>query len=161
MLNTNTHTHKTTNPNRHKQTCMPIIAAPIHEKNAPPKVGTLVALRVNVSFNQISDLVDVPSANGAGRSERAEQGTLSLFCVVQERPPEGRGGPKCSAALFCVELVLNFCMAGSVYHSNIKILDLSHNNVSHIGSGFFKPAELSLTQLYLGYNAITVGDSVW
>lgn len=48
-------------------------------------------------------------------------------------------------------------MAGSVYHSNIKVLDLSHNNVSHITGGFFKPAELSLTQLYLSHNAIMVG----
>lgn len=63
---------------------------------------------------------------------------------------------KRSAAFCCVELVLNFCMAGSVYHSNIKILDLSHNNVSHINGGFFQPAELSLTQLYLGYNALVV-----
>lgn len=43
---------------------------------------------------------------------------------------------------------------GTVYHSNIKILDLSHNNISRISTGFFKPAELSVTQLYLGHNSI-------
>lgn len=47
-------------------------------------------------------------------------------------------------------------MAGAVYHSDIKALDLSHNNVSHIAGGFFKPAELSLRQLFLGHNAIQV-----
>lgn len=54
------------------------------------------------------------------------------------------------------ELAVNFCQPGSIYHSNIKVLDLSHNNVSRIDGGFFKPAELSLTQLYLAHNAITV-----
>lgn len=45
---------------------------------------------------------------------------------------------------------------GSVYHSNIKILDLSHNMISKIGSGFFRPAEVSLTHLHLAHNQLTV-----
>ncbi|XP_057660247.1 chaoptin isoform X2 [Diorhabda carinulata] len=40
---------------------------------------------------------------------------------------------------------------GSV-HSNIKILDLSHNNISSISKQFFRPVELSLTHLYLSHN---------
>lgn len=51
--------------------------------------------------------------------------------------------------------VLNF-VAGSMYHSNIKILDLSHNNISIIYPGYFRPAESSLTHLHLGYNALMV-----
>lgn len=43
---------------------------------------------------------------------------------------------------------------GSVYHSNIKILDLSHNNISIIHPGYFRPAEISLTHLHLGYNSL-------
>lgn len=53
---------------------------------------------------------------------------------------------------------LNFCQPGSIYHSNIKILDLSYNNVSRIDGGFFKPAEMSLTQLFLDHNSITVNQ---
>ncbi|XP_013100006.1 chaoptin isoform X1 [Stomoxys calcitrans] len=43
---------------------------------------------------------------------------------------------------------------GSMYHSNIKILDLSHNNISIIYPGYFRPAESSLTHLHMGYNAL-------
>lgn len=43
-----------------------------------------------------------------------------------------------------------------MYHSNIKLLDLSHNNISIIYPGYFRPAESSLTHLYLGYNALMV-----
>nr|XP_023026888.1 chaoptin [Leptinotarsa decemlineata] len=42
---------------------------------------------------------------------------------------------------------------GSV-HSNIKILDLSHNNISSISKQFFRPVDLSLTHLYLSHNHI-------
>ncbi|CAH1127122.1 unnamed protein product [Ceutorhynchus assimilis] len=40
------------------------------------------------------------------------------------------------------------------YHSNIKVLDLSFNNISVIGKQFFRPAEISLTSLYLSHNQI-------
>lgn len=50
----------------------------------------------------------------------------------------------------------NSCRVGTMYHSNIKILDLSHNNISRISPGFFRPAEISLTHLHLGHNAIIV-----
>ncbi|KAL1506530.1 hypothetical protein ABEB36_005874 [Hypothenemus hampei] len=40
------------------------------------------------------------------------------------------------------------------FHSNIKVLDLSFNNISTIAKQFFKPAEISLTNLYLSHNNI-------
>ncbi|XP_055678152.1 chaoptin-like [Lutzomyia longipalpis] len=40
----------------------------------------------------------------------------------------------------------------SQFHSNIKILDLSGNNISDINGGFFRPVEISLTHLYLSKN---------
>ncbi|CAD6994601.1 chaoptin isoform X1 [Ceratitis capitata] len=43
---------------------------------------------------------------------------------------------------------------GSMHHSNIKLLDLSHNNISIIHPGYFRPAEISLTHLYMGYNSL-------
>ncbi|KAL3279502.1 hypothetical protein HHI36_017011, partial [Cryptolaemus montrouzieri] len=39
-------------------------------------------------------------------------------------------------------------------HTNIKVLDLSFNNISTIAKGFFKPSELSLTHLYMSSNKI-------
>ncbi|XP_055324765.1 chaoptin [Sitodiplosis mosellana] len=45
--------------------------------------------------------------------------------------------------------------AGSAYHSNIKVLDLSHNVITGIMAGFFRPAEISLTHLYLAHNQLT------
>lgn len=41
-----------------------------------------------------------------------------------------------------------------VIHSNIKILDVSYNNITHISRGYFRPVELSLTHLYLSNNKI-------
>lgn len=51
---------------------------------------------------------------------------------------------------------LNLCHAGSVYPSHIKLLDLSHNNISRIEAGFFRPSEKLLSALYLGSNKLTV-----
>lgn len=51
---------------------------------------------------------------------------------------------------------LNKEHGGSAYHSNIKILDMSHNNISKVQAGYFRPAEISLTHLYLGNNFIKV-----
>ncbi|KAJ8882254.1 hypothetical protein PR048_018742 [Dryococelus australis] len=38
------------------------------------------------------------------------------------------------------------------FHSNIKVLDLSFNNISWFGRGYLRPVEISITQLYLGHN---------
>ncbi|CAG9859084.1 unnamed protein product [Phyllotreta striolata] len=80
-------------------------------------------------------------------------GTLSIFRVNASHnqirdlfvnlPPNFESGAVCS---FCAGL-------GSV-HSNIKILDLSFNNISSISKQFFKPVELSMTHLYLSHNNI-------
>ncbi|KAJ6640078.1 Chaoptin, partial [Pseudolycoriella hygida] len=77
------------------------------------QVGTLSSLRVNISHNNIVELVDNNTGYGLSRGEH-----------------------------------------GSIYHSYIKVLDLSHNNVTKIYPGFFKPAEISLTHLYLGFNSL-------
>ncbi|KAL1452518.1 hypothetical protein WDU94_006742 [Cyamophila willieti] len=39
--------------------------------------------------------------------------------------------------------------------SNIKILDLSHNNISHIGEEYFHPVINTLTHLYMSHNSLT------
>lgn len=41
-----------------------------------------------------------------------------------------------------------------VFHSNIKILDLSYNNISQISKHYFDPVETSLTHLYFSHNLI-------
>ncbi|CRK93089.1 CLUMA_CG006599, isoform A [Clunio marinus] len=48
----------------------------------------------------------------------------------------------------------DFISGSSIHHSNIKILDLSFNNISRISPGYFKPTELSLISLNLAYNVI-------
>lgn len=45
----------------------------------------MVALRVNASYNKITDLANSPAASGIGRNGGIEQGTLCLFCVVRPR----------------------------------------------------------------------------
>lgn len=46
------------------------------------------------------------------------------------------------------------CLVVSINHVSVKVLDLSHNNISFISNRFFKPAELSLLELRLGFNEI-------
>ncbi|XP_029169466.1 LOW QUALITY PROTEIN: chaoptin [Nylanderia fulva] len=43
---------------------------------------------------------------------------------------------------------------GSTVQSNIKVLDLSYNNISDIMKYYFKPVEYSLTHLYLSNNQL-------
>lgn len=50
------------------------------------------------------------------------------------------------------KIVCSYCLGIGGVHSNIKILDLSHNNISIISKQFFKPVELSITHIYLGFN---------
>lgn len=47
-----------------------------------------------------------------------------------------------------------YCPGSGGFHSNIKVLDLSYNNISHISRSFFRPAELSLTHLHLSNNML-------
>lgn len=35
-----------------------------------------------------------------------------------------------------------------------QVLDFSHNNITHIGRGYLRPIESSLTHLYLSYNSL-------
>ncbi|KZC10143.1 Chaoptin, partial [Dufourea novaeangliae] len=44
---------------------------------------------------------------------------------------------------------------GGALQSNIKVLDLSYNNISDIMKYYFKPVEYSLTHLYLSHNQLT------
>lgn len=42
----------------------------------------------------------------------------------------------------------------ALFHSNVKMLDLSHNNVSTVARYFFRPVESSLTHLFMSWNAL-------
>nr|XP_012137075.1 PREDICTED: chaoptin isoform X3 [Megachile rotundata] len=44
---------------------------------------------------------------------------------------------------------------GGTIQSNIKVLDLSYNNISDIMRYYFKPVEYSLTHLYLSHNQLS------
>lgn len=41
-----------------------------------------------------------------------------------------------------------------IFHSNIKMLDFSYNNISQISKHYFDPVEISLTHLYFSHNLI-------
>ncbi|XP_034949878.1 chaoptin [Chelonus insularis] len=43
---------------------------------------------------------------------------------------------------------------GGALQSNIKVLDLSHNNITDIAKFYFRPVEYSLTHLYFSHNEI-------
>ncbi|KAG8310793.1 hypothetical protein J6590_056630 [Homalodisca vitripennis] len=51
-----------------------------------------------------------------------------------------------------LELNTTFTGRETITHANIKVLDMSHNNITHIGRGFLRPVERSLTHLYLAHN---------
>jgi len=52
------------------------------------------------------------------------------------------------------QLELNQTYTGreTVVHANVKVLDMSHNNITQIGRGFLRPVERSLTHLHMGHN---------
>ncbi|XP_044018629.1 chaoptin-like [Aphidius gifuensis] len=45
--------------------------------------------------------------------------------------------------------------SGGIIQSNIRVLDLSHNNITEIDKFYFRPVEYSLTHLYLSNNQLT------
>ncbi|XP_054280137.1 chaoptin-like [Macrosteles quadrilineatus] len=51
-----------------------------------------------------------------------------------------------------LELNTTFTGRENIIHANVKVLDMSHNNITHIGRGYFRPVERSLTHLYLRHN---------
>lgn len=53
-----------------------------------------------------------------------------------------------------LKIVCSYCTGLGGVHANIKILDLSHNNITAISRMFFRPVEISLTHLYLSHNSI-------
>lgn len=58
--------------------------------------------------------------------------------------------------LFAPDPCETFVIGSSISYSTIKDLDLSHNNISRISPGYFKPAELTLVSLNLAYNSMMV-----
>lgn len=46
------------------------------------------------------------------------------------------------------------CLVMGINHASVKVLDLSHNNISFISNKFFRPVELSLLELRLSFNKI-------
>lgn len=48
----------------------------------------------------------------------------------------------------------DYVSVGGNLQSNIKVLDMSHNNISDIMRFYFRPVEYSLTHLYLAHNEI-------
>lgn len=64
----------------------------------------------------------------------------------------------CAPIFFLKKYISDLCddfLAGLV-HSHIKILDLSHNNISRINAAFFRPIEGSVISLDLSFNYLTV-----
>lgn len=47
----------------------------------------------------------------------------------------------------------------TINHVSVKVLDLSHNNISFISNRFFRPVELSLLELKLSFNRILKATS--
>lgn len=54
--------------------------------------------------------------------------------------------------MFHLEMKLAGPGREQLFHSNVKMLDLSHNNISTVARYFFQPVETSLTHLYMSWN---------
>ncbi|XP_019875931.2 chaoptin isoform X2 [Aethina tumida] len=55
---------------------------------------------------------------------------------------------------FQSDSVCSICEGMGALHSNIRVLDLSFNNITTISRQFFRPVEISITHLYLGHNRL-------
>lgn len=62
---------------------------PIEWRASIRKVGTLAALRVNCSYNEITELMDSPAIGGLGRSGGAEHGTCGDRWSALHAAPSG------------------------------------------------------------------------
>lgn len=109
-----------------------------------------------MSHNNIIELVDNNTGYGLSRGEHGNQKHFINSLLHHLITPYAHT----RTIKFPQLLDNNSCHAGSIYHSNVKVLDLSHNNISKIYPGFFRPAEISLTNLYLGYNSLMVSVSI-
>ncbi|RZF46767.1 hypothetical protein LSTR_LSTR002630 [Laodelphax striatellus] len=56
--------------------------------------------------------------------------------------------------LFMLEMNNSLTGREMVMHSNVKVLDMSHNNITRVGRGYFRPVEASLTHLHMAYNSL-------
>nr|XP_022919332.1 chaoptin isoform X1 [Onthophagus taurus] len=111
------------------------------------------------AFQNLPELEDLDlSYNSIKRFEFSmfdQVGTLSMFKVNASHNFIEELNFNMSFS-FSYESACAYCSGSLGFHSNIKILDLSFNNITTISKQYFQPVVLSLTHLYLGHNYINV-----
>ncbi|KAF7273812.1 hypothetical protein GWI33_013503 [Rhynchophorus ferrugineus] len=114
----------------------------------------------NVSYETFQNLPELEDLDMAYNNLKTfdflmfdQVGTLGLFCVNVSHNGLKELLVNIPSA-FDSDLVCTYCVGIGGFHANVKILDMSYNNITHIAKQFFRPAELSLTHLYLAHNRI-------
>ncbi|XP_045767709.1 chaoptin isoform X5 [Maniola jurtina] len=98
------------------------------------QVGSATALKVNVSYNRIIALAD--------------SNAPSFYSSNFYPPPKAQRLVSEDPSPLRIERGL-----GTV-SVNIRVMDLSHNNISYIAPYYFRHADLTLSELYLSHNLI-------
>nr|XP_034828865.1 chaoptin-like [Maniola hyperantus] len=98
------------------------------------QVGSATALKVNVSYNRIIALTD--------------SNAPSFYSSNFYPPPKAQRLVSEDPSPLRIERGL-----GTV-SVNIRVMDLSHNNISYIAPYYFRHADLTLSELYLSHNLI-------
>ncbi|XP_023941108.2 chaoptin isoform X5 [Bicyclus anynana] len=98
------------------------------------QVGSATALKVNVSYNRIISLTD--------------SNAPSFYSSNFYPPPKAQRLVSDDPSPLRIERGL-----GTV-SVNIRVMDLSHNNISYIAPYYFRHADLTLSELYLSHNLI-------
>lgn len=104
------------------------------------QVGTLASFKVNVSHNEIPKLwINATTFTPATSSEFFIRiSSKMIYCLFTGKLQKKKNK-------------FNVSVGGNL-QSNIKVLDMSYNNITDIMKYYFRPVEYSLTHLYLAHN---------
>ncbi|XP_039750194.1 chaoptin isoform X3 [Pararge aegeria] len=98
------------------------------------QVGSATALKVNVSYNRIISLTDSNAPNFYSSN-------FYPLPKAQRLVSEDASPQRIERGISTVSV-------------NIRVMDLSHNNISYIAPYYFRHADLTLSELYLSHNLI-------
>ncbi|XP_035777157.1 chaoptin-like [Anopheles albimanus] len=120
------------------------------------QIGSLTTLEVDVSHNRIKALGDSPEDSAIDQQQQQhhqqqqhQQQQQQPFLALQQTQQQQQ-----QQQLLQPLQPLQQQQQHPVVHSNIRSLDFSHNNISRVVGGFFRPAEQSLMRLELQHNRL-------
>ncbi|XP_050098956.1 chaoptin isoform X2 [Anopheles aquasalis] len=118
------------------------------------QIGSLTTLEVDVSHNRIKALGDLPEDNATDQQQHHHHHHQQHLALQQQQQLQQLQQLQQQQQQPLQPLQPLQQQQHPVVHSNIRSLDFSHNNISRVVGGFFRPAEQSLMRLELQHNRL-------